>query len=146
MNRAVWLGCRLTVSFICPWLSKVPRASRPTSGGSPSKHDTSTQCCINVVSASKTVDQHCTTTHCPMLLKCWASVVDSVLALTQHYVSVSCSLCTSQSSRAYQTRWLAYVYRYVLHTKNTLLERYFFLLNSTSMYNQIIRGVFLWRE
>ena len=47
-----------------------------------------------------------------MLLKCWASVVDSVLALTQHYVSVSCSLCASQSSRAYQTRRLAYVYRY----------------------------------
>ena len=67
--------------------------------GSPSKHDTSTQCCNNVVSASKTVDQHCTTTHCPMLRKCWASVV---LLLTQHYVSVSCSLCASQS-RAYQT-------------------------------------------
>ena len=69
--------------------------------GAPSKQITPTQCYNNVVSASQTVDQHCTTTHCPMLLKCWASVVASVL--TQHYVSVSCSLCASQSSPAYQT-------------------------------------------
>ena len=34
-------------------------------------------------------------------------------------------------------------YRYVLHTINLLLERNLFLLNSTSMYNQIIRDAFL---
>ena len=105
MNRGVC--CRLTVSFICQWLSRCRTrrcllVRRET--GASSKPDTFTQsCCNNVVSASQTVDQQCTTTHCPMLLECWASVFDSVLTLTQHYVSVSCPLCTSQSSRAYQT-------------------------------------------
>ena len=77
------------------------------------------------------------TTHCPMLFKCWASVVDSVVALTQHYVSVSCSLCAlSQSSQGLLTKHADWpTYRYVLQTLNLLLERWFFLLNSTSMYN-----------
>ena len=78
--------------------------------GAPSKHYTSTQCCNNVISASQMVDQHCTTIHCPMLLKCWASVVNSVLTLTQHCVSVSYRELTKHADRhtftdTFYTHW-----------------------------------------
>ena len=106
------------MSFICPWLSKVPRTCvwscasclvrlvwRDLRRGLPANTTRSPNAPPMLCQRRRRWPTTVATTHCPMLFKCWASVVDSVVALTQHYVSVSCSLCAlSQSSQGLLTK------------------------------------------